>query len=84
MLEINGKKIVNLMEIIGINSERKEKFDEEELKKAKENLMKIGAKLPEGFEEKVKQSLRLIWCTVIHSIIILQKEKMHSKGWKII
>lgn len=57
-MEINGKKIVNLMEIIGINSERKEKFDEEELKKAKENLMKIGAKLPEGFEEKVKQSLQ--------------------------
>lgn len=58
LLEINGKKIVNLMEIIGMNSERKEKFDEEELKKAKENLMKIGAKLPEGFEEKVKQSLQ--------------------------
>lgn len=57
-MEINGKKIVNLMEIIGMNSERKEKFDEEELKKAKENLMKIGAKLPEGFEEKVKQSLQ--------------------------
>lgn len=70
MLNSNEGKIDDLLKIMKIDIKRREIFNEEELRWAKEEMEKIGKKLPEGLEKTFKQS----WFKKLKLILKLKKQ----------
>lgn len=70
MLNSNEGKIDDLLKIMKIDIKRREIFNEEELRRAKEEMEKIGKKLPEGLEKTFKQS----WFKKLKLILKLKKQ----------